>query len=101
MGYEADHLGRKGKSWLMGVQPLQSIKTSILAELTVSSGLGDIYIKGDESCVLNMLIVYCLILYIIYVTLIMRLWELYNLVAILVEFDMDSLLLFPQTLGEV
>jgi len=24
----------------------------------------------------------------------MRLWELYNLVAILVEFDMDSLLLF-------
>ena len=25
----------------------------------------------------------------------MRLWDLYNLVAILVEFDMDSLLLFP------
>jgi len=42
-----------------------------------------------------MLIVYCLMLYIIYVTLIMRLWDLYNLVAILVEFDMDSLLLFP------
>ena len=76
------------------VQPLQSVKTSILAELTVRSGLGDIYIKGDESCVLNTLIVYCLMLYIIYVTLIMRLWELYNLVAILVEFDMDSLLLF-------
>ena len=34
-------------------------------------------------------------LYIIYVTLIMRLWDLYNLVAILVEFNMDSLLLFP------
>ena len=34
-----------------------------------------------------MLIIYCLMLYIIYVTLIMRLWELYNLVAILVEFD--------------
>jgi len=34
-------------------------------------------------------------LYIIYVTLIMRLWDLYNLVAILVEFDIDSLLLFP------
>jgi hypothetical protein len=33
-------------------------------------------------------------LYISYVTLIMILWELYNLVAILVEFDMDSLLLF-------
>ena len=27
------------------VQPLQSVKTSILAELTVRSGLGDIYIK--------------------------------------------------------
>ena len=43
----------------------------------------------------KILIIYCLELYIIYVTLIMRLWELYNLVAILVEFDMDSLLLFP------
>ena len=64
------------------VQPLQSVKTSILAELTVQSGLGDIYIKGDDSCVLNMLIIYYLMLYIIYVTLIMRLWELYNLVAI-------------------
>jgi len=74
------------------------LKTSILAEFTVRSGLGDIYIKGDESCVLNMLIVYCLMLYIIYVILIMRLWELYNLVVILVEFDMDSLLLFPPNL---
>ena len=45
--------------------------------------------------VLNMLIIYYLMLYIIYVTLIMRLWELYNLAALLVEFDMDSLLLFP------
>jgi len=36
-------------------------------------------------------------LYIIYVTLIIRLWELYNLVAILVEFDIDSLLLFRHT----
>ena len=27
------------------VQPLQSVKTSILAKLTVRSGLGDIYIK--------------------------------------------------------
>jgi len=27
------------------VQPLQSVKTSILAELTVRSGLGGIYIK--------------------------------------------------------
>jgi len=40
-------------------------------------------------------------LYMIYVTLIMRLSALYNLVAILVEFDMDSLLLFSQTSGEV
>jgi len=71
------------------------LKTSILVELTVKSGLGDIYIKGDDSCALNMLIVYCLMLYNIYVTLIMRLWELYNLVAIFMEFDMDSLLLFP------
>jgi len=39
------------------VQPLQSVKTSILAELTVRSGLGDIYIKGDDSYVLNMLII--------------------------------------------
>ena len=76
------------------------LKTSILAELMVRSGLRDIYIKGDESCVLNMLIIYYLMLYIIYVTLIMRLWDLYNLVAILVEFDMDSCY-FPQTLGRV
>ena len=82
------------------VQPLQSVKTSILAELTVGSGLGDIYIKGDDSWVLNMLIIYCLIFYIIYVILIMTLWDLYNLVAILVEFDMDSLLLFPHKLQE-
>ena len=77
------------------IQPLQSVKTSILAELTVRSGLGDIYITDDDSCVLNMFIIYCLMLYIIYVILIMSLWELYNLVAILVEFDMDLLLLFP------
>ena len=38
----------------------------------VRSGLGDIYIKGDDSYVLNMLTIYCLMLYIIYVTLIMR-----------------------------
>jgi len=30
----------------------RGLKTSILAELTVRSGLGDIYIKGDDSCVL-------------------------------------------------
>ena len=80
------------------VQPLQSVKTSILAVLTVKSSLGDSCINGDDSCVLNMLIIYYLMLYIIYVTLIMRLWDLYNLVAILVELDMDSLLLFPTNL---
>ena len=63
--------------------------------LKVTSGLGDSCIKGDESCCVKILIIYCLMLYIIYVTLIMRLWDLYNLVAIIVEFDMDSLLLFP------
>ena len=80
------------------VQPLQSVKTSILAVLTVKSGLRDSCIDDDDSCVLYMFIIYYLMLYIIYVTLIMRLWELYNLVAILVEFDKDSLLLFSPNL---
>ena len=61
--------------------------------LTVTSGLGHSYIKGDESCCVKILIVYCLMLYIIYVTLIMRPWDLYYLVAILVEFILHSLLL--------
>ena len=82
-------------SWVKMYNLCRVLKTSILAELTVRSGLGDIYIKGDDFCCVKTLIVYCLILYIIYVTLIMRLWDLYNIVAILVEFDMDSLLLFP------
>jgi len=72
-------------------------KTGILAELTVRSGLGDSCIKGDDSCCVKILTIYCLMIYIIYVTLIMRLWDLYNLVAILVEFDIDSLLLFLHT----
>jgi len=56
------------------VQPLQSVKkTGILAELMVRSGLGDSCIDDDDSCVLNMFIIYYLMLYIIYVTLIMRL----------------------------
>jgi len=71
------------------------LKTSILAVLMVKSGLGDSCIKGDDSCCVKILIIYCLMLYIIDVTLIMRLWDLYNLVAILVEFDIDSLLQFP------
>ena len=81
-------------SWVKMYNLCRVLKTGILAVLTVTSGLGNSYIKGDESCV-KKLIDYCLMLYIIYVTSIMRLWELYNLVAILVEFDMDSLLLFP------
>ena len=74
------------------------LETGILVVLTVKSGLGDSCIDDDDFCVLNILIIYCLLLYIIYVILIMRLWDLYNLVAILVEFDMDSLLLFPPNL---
>ena len=77
---------------------MQSVKTGIIAVLTVKSGLGDSCIEGDDFCVLNMLIIYYLMLYIIYVILIMRLWDIYNLVAVLVEFDMDSLLLFPSNL---
>ena len=80
------------------VQPRQSVKTGILAVLTVKSGLGDSCIKGDDFCCVKILIIYCLMLYVIYVILIMRLWDLYNLVAILVEFDMDSLLLFSPNL---
>ena len=43
------------------VQPLQSVKTSILAELTVMSGLGDIYIKMmNLLCYyVHLIIVYC------------------------------------------
>jgi len=63
--------------------------------LTVTSGLGDSYIEGDESCCVKILIVYCLMLYIIYVTFIMKPWDLYYLVVILTEFVLDSLLLSP------
>jgi len=52
-------------SWVKMYNLCRVLKTSILAELTVRGGLGDIYIKGDDSCVLNILIVYCLMLYII------------------------------------
>ena len=88
-------------SWVKMCNLCRGLKTSILAELTVRSGLGDSCCDDDDSCVLNMPIIYYLMFYIIYVTSIMRLWELYNLVAILVEFDMDSLLLFLQTSREV
>ena len=37
-------------SWVKMYNLCRGLKTSILAELTVRSGLGDIYIKGDESC---------------------------------------------------
>jgi len=85
-------------SWVKMYNLRIVFKTGILAVLTVKSGLGDSCIKGDDSCCVEILIIYCLMLYIIYVTLIMRLWDLYNLVAILVESDMDSLLLFPPNL---
>ena len=64
-------------SWVKMCNLCRGLKTSILAELTVRSGLGNSCIDDDDSCVLNMLIIYYLVLYIIYVTLIMRLWELY------------------------
>jgi hypothetical protein len=35
------------------------LKTSILAELTVRSGLGDSYIKGDDPCHVKILIILC------------------------------------------
>ena len=81
-------------SWVKMYNLCKVLKTNILAVLTVKSSLADSCIDDDDSCVLNILIIYYLMLYIIYVTLIMRLWDIYNLVAILVEFDMDSLLLF-------
>jgi hypothetical protein len=62
--------------------------------LTDTSGLGDIYIKDDDSCFVKMFIYLSIMLYIDYVTLIMSLWDLYYLVAMLAEFDMDSPLLF-------
>jgi len=85
-------------SWVKMYNLCRVLKTSILAVLTVTSGLEDSCINGDHSCCVKILIIYYLMLYIIYVTLIMRLWDLYNLVAMLVEFDMDSLLLFPPNL---
>jgi hypothetical protein len=63
--------------------------------LTDTSGLGDIYIKDDDSCFVKMLIYLSITFYIDYVTLIMSLWDLYYLVAMLAEFSIDSLLLFP------
>jgi hypothetical protein len=47
-----------------------------------TSGLGDIYIKDDDSYFVKMLIYLSIMLYIDYVTLIMSLWDLYYLVAI-------------------
>jgi len=55
-------------------RPVQSVcETGILAMLMVKSGLGVFYIKDDDSCYVNMFFTYCFMLYIIYVTLIMRL----------------------------
>jgi len=60
-------------SWVKMYDLCRALKTSILAELTVRSGLWDSCIKGDDSCCVKMCIIYSLMLYIIYVTLIMRL----------------------------
>jgi hypothetical protein len=45
VGEEADQLGEKGKSRLMGkdVQPLQSVKTIIIAVLTDPSDLDSLW----------------------------------------------------------
>jgi len=59
-------------SWVKIYNLRRVLKTGILAVLTVKSGLRDSCIDDDDSCVLNMLIIYYLMLYIIYVTLIMR-----------------------------
>jgi len=52
-------------SWVKMYNLYRVLKASILAELMVRSGLGDIYIKGDDSCCVKILIIYCLMLYII------------------------------------
>ena len=52
-------------SWVKMYNLCRVLKTSILAELTVRSGLGDSCCDDDDSCVLNMFIIYHLMLYII------------------------------------
>ena len=88
-------------SWVKMYNLCRVLKTGILAVLTVKSGLGDSCIDDDDSCVLNMLIIYYLMLYIIYVTLIMRLWELYNLVVYLWSSTWTHSCYFPHTSREV
>ena len=63
-------------SWVKMCNLCRVLKSGILAVLTVKSGLGDSCIDDDDSCVLYMFIIYYLMLYIIYVTLILRLWDL-------------------------
>ena len=45
-------------SWVKMYNLCKVFKTGILAVLTVKSGLVDSCINGDDSCVLNMLIIY-------------------------------------------
>ena len=78
LGRSAGRLATSGErvnhdSWVKMCNLCRGLKTSILAELTVRSGLGDSCCDDNDSYVLNMLIIYYLMLYIIYVTLIMRL----------------------------
>ena len=54
-------------AWVKMYNLCRVLKTGILAVL------GESCIDDDDSCVLNMLVIYYLMLYIIYVTLIMRL----------------------------
>jgi hypothetical protein len=82
--------------------------------LTDTSGLGDIYIKNDDSCDVKMFSYLSFMLYINYAyidhvvmginaTLLQfnqcQLFEPHEPLAILVEYDMCSSLLFPYTSG--
>ena len=73
-------------------------KTGISAVLTVMSGLGILCIKDDDLCLVynSLIIVYALQCLCYYDH---GLWVCKYL-AILVEFNMDSLLLFPPHLRE-
>ena len=68
--------------------------------LTDTSGLGDIYIKDDESSYVNMLIDYHSMLY-IFLCHIDHDFVGSTILLLYLEFDMDSLLLFRHTSGDI
>ena len=101
MGQEADHLGRKGKSWLMGkdVQPLQSVKNCYNSRAHGHERLG----KLTELCVLILLWCRCTCLIIIVILpLFMIMWELelkHNLAThvLMIKLDLLKLLTAVQS----